>query len=54
MALEKEIERRCRHGEPTSFVYADLDNFKAFNDAYGFEAGDKMIRLTGQVICAGP
>ena len=30
--------------------YADLDNFKAFNDYYGYNEGDKVIRLTARII----
>ncbi len=31
-------------------LYFDLDNFKAYNDVYGFENGDKILCLTGQLI----
>ncbi len=31
-------------------VYADLDNFKSYNDAYGFENGDKIIKLAADII----
>jgi diguanylate cyclase (GGDEF)-like protein len=30
--------------------YCDLDNFKPFNDAYGYYRGDEMIRLTGSIL----
>ena len=31
-------------------VYADLDNFKSYNDVYGFENGDKIIKLAADII----
>jgi len=30
--------------------YADLDNFKPFNDHYGFSRGDEVIKMTGRLI----
>jgi GGDEF domain-containing protein len=33
-----------------SFVYIDLDNFKVYNDLYGFEAGDQMILLLSRIL----
>ncbi len=35
-----------------SVVYADIDNFKAFNDKYGFAAGDQVLRFTATRIVA--
>lgn len=32
-------------------LYMDLDNFKVYNDVYGFESGDRMIKLTAKLIC---
>jgi predicted signal transduction protein with EAL and GGDEF domain len=36
LALEKELEKRIDLGSSFYIVYADLDHFKAYNDAYGF------------------
>lgn len=50
LALETEIERRCGGGRGCSLVYVDLDNFKVYNDTYGFKAGDKMIMMTAEIL----
>ncbi|WP_300157968.1 GGDEF domain-containing protein [Solidesulfovibrio sp.] len=50
VAIEREIARRAEAGRPTSFVYADLDNFKVFNDVYGFQDGDKAILMTARIL----
>ena len=34
-------------------LYFDLDNFKAYNDLYGFDNGDKIIQLTSKVLQEG-
>jgi GGDEF domain-containing protein len=31
-------------------IYGDLDNFKAYNDKYGFEQGDRILLLTAKII----
>jgi diguanylate cyclase (GGDEF)-like protein len=33
-----------------SLVYFDFDNFKAFNDKYGFRAGDRAILLFAEIL----
>lgn len=50
VAIEREIEGRSGRGENTSFIYIDLDNFKAYNDSYGFEAGDRMLSLLAKIL----
>jgi len=45
LALKTEIEQRLRSPEPFTALHIDLDNFKAFNDSRGFDAGDEAIRL---------
>jgi EAL domain-containing protein (putative c-di-GMP-specific phosphodiesterase class I)/GGDEF domain-containing protein len=35
---------------PWSIIYLDLDNFKAYNDAYGFTNGDLMIKAVAQAL----
>jgi diguanylate cyclase (GGDEF)-like protein len=50
LALEAEVEKRCQGRGLTSIVYVDLDNFKIFNDTYGFESGDKVLRLLSDIL----
>jgi diguanylate cyclase (GGDEF)-like protein len=38
------------HRRSFAVLYLDLDNFKAYNDSYGFEKGDKVILHTAQVL----
>lgn len=49
-AIVGEIERRIASAAPFSVVYFDLNNFKSFNDRYGFVRGDDAIRLTATVL----
>lgn len=48
--LRQEVEDRLARGEPFAFLYLDLDNFKAYNDVYGFGRGDIAIRALGQEV----
>lgn len=50
IAIEQEIEMCLREGAPFSVVYADLDNFKAYNDLYGFKKGDQIILLLARIL----
>ncbi len=47
--LERAIDYKLRSLEPWSMLYLDLDNFKAFNDVYGFLSGNDMILLVGDI-----
>ncbi|HHD83042.1 MAG TPA: diguanylate cyclase [Bacteroidetes bacterium] len=49
-SIEREINKRIRSGEKFAFAYVDLDNFKAYNDKYGFYRGDKIIEFTSQIL----
>lgn len=42
--------QKLKDDPPFTIVYADLDRFKEYNDAYGFSQGDKMIQLGAQVL----
>jgi diguanylate cyclase (GGDEF)-like protein len=50
---ELEWERASRHEHPLSFLIFDIDYFKSINDAYGHEAGDKVITHLANVAKAG-
>lgn len=50
LLIEAEINRRLQAGEPVAVLYLDLDHFKAFNDKYGFEQGDRVIKLTAEIM----
>lgn len=51
--LTEELKYRMKSNEPFALLYIDLDNFKAFNDVYGFARGDRMIRLLADVLLTG-
>jgi len=44
------VTKALRDSVPRTVVYCDLDNFKAFNDKYGFSEGDNVIHFTGDVL----
>ncbi len=48
--IEREIDRQLALQQEFAVCYCDLDNFKAYNDAYGYYYGDKVIRLTSRII----
>jgi diguanylate cyclase (GGDEF)-like protein len=48
--IQEEIERMVREENPVAVLYADLDNFKAFNDRNGFVRGDELIKATARII----
>jgi DNA-binding response OmpR family regulator len=48
--IARELETRVRDGGPIAVVHADLDNFKSFNDHYGFMRGDSVIKFSASVL----
>jgi diguanylate cyclase (GGDEF)-like protein len=49
LAIEGELRRRIEEDDTFAVLYLDLDNFKAFNDVYGFTHGDEAIQLVARV-----
>ncbi len=44
-SLDQELSRSSRHERPFSLVFMDVDHFKKFNDEYGHEVGDQVLRM---------
>ncbi len=50
LLIEKELEQRLFGNAEYSVTYYDVDNFKAYNDAYGFENGDLMLLMFSKIL----
>ena len=48
--IQVEIKKRLLKKENFAILYLDLDNFKAYNDIYGFLKGDEIIKFTAKTI----
>ena len=48
--IENELKRRMASRKTYAVLYIDLDNFKAYNDKYGYMNGDEVIKFTSDVI----
>ena len=48
--IRERVEAVVRSGRPFALLYMDLDNFKAFNDRYGFLRGDAAIQRTARLV----
>lgn len=48
--IHAEMKKRVLNREEFAVLYFDLDNFKAYNDVYGFLKGDEIIKFTARTI----
>jgi len=48
--INQHIDQLLASGQEHCVVYCDLDNFKPFNDVYGYAKGDEVIKLTARVL----
>ncbi len=48
--INSELKKHLIKNEEFSILYLDLDNFKAYNDVYGFLKGDQIIEYTANII----
>lgn len=48
--IQAELKKRLARNEDFTVLYLDLDNFKAYNDVYGFLKGDEIIKFTAKTI----
>lgn len=50
LAIEQVLKGKMDKGERFALCYIDLDDFKAYNDKYGYAKGSDLIKMTGEVI----
>jgi diguanylate cyclase (GGDEF)-like protein len=48
--LQEELLRAGRSQTPLSFILCDVDHFKRYNDSYGHQAGDHLLRTLAAVL----
>ena len=48
--IQAEMKKRLSNKHEFAMLYIDLDNFKAYNDTYGFSNGDEIIKFTARTI----
>lgn len=49
-SIMEELQSRIDANKPFAVGYADLDKFKIYNDKYGFERGDDVIRSLARIL----
>lgn len=49
-ALERELRRAARQQTSIAVLMADVDHFKKFNDEFGHEAGDSVLRQVADIL----
>ena len=49
-AIQDETVTRTKKSEKFAFAYIDVDNFKAYNDVYGYAKGDNVIRVIADIL----
>ncbi len=49
-SILKSIQNMLDQGQGHAVCYVDIDNFKPYNDKYGFSRGDEVIRMVGRIL----
>lgn len=50
MVIKRVLTRTIESYRPSCVLYVDIDNFKVFNDVYGFEKGDQILKMTSEIL----
>ncbi|MBU1418755.1 MAG: GGDEF domain-containing protein [Proteobacteria bacterium] len=48
--IQKQLQKLSKQQHPFIICYFDLDNFKPFNDVFGFRKGDEIILLVTELL----
>lgn len=48
--LQEELNSAQKNSQPLSIIMADLDNFKMYNDAYGHQKGDQILKQIARLL----
>ena len=52
VAIEQELVNRIGNEDEIAFCMIDIDNFKAYNDRYGYAKGNRIIKKTAKILVA--
>jgi len=50
VSIHRNVQEKLLKDIPFALLYIDLANFKSYNDYYGFQKGDEMIKHTGNIL----
>ena len=53
LMIEQQLEKALIGKDKKTILYFDLDNFKAYNDLYGFENGDRVLKEFAEILKTG-
>ena len=49
-SIRAEIAKAVRYGHPLSLLLLDIDNFKSYNDTFGHQSGDEVLKLVARIV----
>ncbi|MBO7238429.1 MAG: response regulator [Elusimicrobiaceae bacterium] len=49
-SIQARVEQEIQSGRKFAVLYCDLNNFKSYNDKYGFAAGDQVLLATSRLL----
>ena len=52
-AMDRMLERCCREDRPLALIMLEIDNFKRYNDTYGHQRGDEVLRVVADLLRKG-